>query len=201
VIAVPARKLAGYAIVGALLGVLVVQYLVALPSAAVDDRTSACRALNPMPFNPQIGKLPAAAPDFEAVDHTGQKTSLAAYRGKVVFVNFWQTTCPPCKEETPSMEALSRLVGSPDFEVLALASETSFDTVRRFFPQGTPLTVLLDPPDDQHSAGQIARRFGTEKWPETYLIDKHGVVRYYYINSRRWDSANAVECIRSLVAE
>jgi hypothetical protein len=99
------------------------------------------------------------------------------------------------------MEGLARLVGSPDFEVLALASEANFDPVRRFFPQGTPLTVLLDPPDDQHSAGQIARRYGTEKWPETYLIDKRGVVRYYYINSRRWDTANAVDCIRSLLTE
>ena len=85
--------------------------------------------------------------------------------------------------------------------MLALASETSFDPIRKFYPQGTQLTILLDPPDDDHSAGKIARRYGTEKWPETYLIDKRGVVRYYYINSRRWDSANAVECVRSLVAE
>ena len=200
-IAVPARKLAGYAIVAILLGILVVQYLVALPSAAKDDKSSACRALNPMPFNPQIGKLPVAAPEFEATDYQGQATSLAAYRGKVVFLNFWQTACPPCKEEAPSMDELVGLVGSPDFEMLALASETSFDPVRKFYPKGTTMTVLLDPPDDQHSAGKIARRFGTEKWPETYLIDKRGVVRYYYINSRRWDSANAVDCVRSLLAE
>lgn len=195
------RKLAGYAIVAVLFGVLVVQYLLALPSSAVDDRTSSCRALNPMPFNPQIGKLPVSAPDFDATDFTGQATSLAAYRGKVVFLNFWQTACPPCKEETPSMEAMARQVGSSDFEVLALASETSFEPVRRFFPRGTQLTVLLDPPDDQHSAGKIARRYGTEKWPETYLVDRHGIVRYYFINSRRWDSANAVSCVRALLAE
>jgi len=201
VIAVPARKLAGYAIVAILLGILVVQYLVALPAAAEDDRTSACRALGPMPFNPQIGKLPVVAPEFQAVDYTGKTTSLAAYRGKVVFLNFWQTACPPCREEAPSMEALAKLVGNPDFEELALASETSFDPIRKFYPQGSQLTILLDPPDDEHSAGKIARRFGTEKWPETYLIDKRGVVRYYYINSRRWDSANAVDCVRSLLAE
>jgi peroxiredoxin len=154
-----------------------------------------------MAFNPQIGKLPVAAPEFEATDYTGKATTLAAYRGKVVFLNFWQTACPPCKEESPSMEALATQVGSSDFAMLALASETSFDPVRQFYPGGSQLTILLDPPDDQHSAGKIARRFGTEKWPETYLIDKRGVVRYYYINSRRWDSANAVECVRSLVGE
>jgi peroxiredoxin len=201
VIAVPPRQLAGYAIVATLLGILGVQYLTALPSAAQDDRTSSCRALNPMPFNPQIGKLPVPAPDFQAVDYKGQTTSLGAYRGKVVFLNFWQTTCPPCKDEAPSMEALAGLVGNPDFEMLALASEKGFEPVRRFFPNGSALTVLLDPPDEGQSAGKIARRFGTEKWPETYLIDKHGVVRYYFINSRRWDSRNAVDCVHALLAE
>lgn len=195
------RKVAGYAIVAVLLGILVVQYLLALPPSANDDRLAACRALSPMPFNAALGKLPAPAPDFQAEDHTGQKSSISAYLGKVVFLNFWQTTCPPCKEETPSMEALERRVGSPDFVVLALASETSFEPVRRFFPTGTQMTVLLDPPDESHSAGTIARRYGTEKWPETYLIDKHGQVRYYYINSRKWDSANAVNCMRALAAE
>jgi len=201
VIALEPRKVAGYAIVAILVGILVVQYVLAVGPSAADDRTAACRALSPMPFNPAIGKLPVPAPEFEAADYTGQATKLAAYRGKVVFVNFWQTACPPCKEETPSMETLQREIGSPDFVVLALASETSFDPVRRFFPAGTQLTVLLDPPDDSHPAGKIARRFGTEKWPETYLVDRNGMVRYYFINSRRWDSANAVDCVRSLLAE
>ena len=200
-IAVEPRKLAGYAIVAILLSILVVQYLMAMPPSAADDRKAACRALNPMPFNPAIGKLPAPAPELEAADYTGQTTRLEAYRGKVVFVNFWQTTCPPCKEEMPSMETLNGAVASSDFAMLALASETSFEPVRAFFPAGTRMTVLLDPPDESHSAGRIARRFGTEKWPETYLIDRAGVVRYYFINSRKWDSANAVDCVRSLLAE
>src|SRR6266498_2406078 len=95
VISIPPRQLAGYGIVTVLLAILVVQYLGALAPSAEDDRMSACRALSPMPFNPLIGKLPVPAPEFEAVDFKGQTTSLAAYRGKVVFLNFWQTACPP----------------------------------------------------------------------------------------------------------
>ena len=201
VIAVEPRKLVGYAIVAILVGILGVQYLLAVAPSAHDDRTAACRALSPMPFNPAIGKLPAPAPELEAAEYTGNTTRLEAYRGKVVFLNFWQTTCPPCLEEMPSMDALNQIVGGPDFAMLALASETSFDPVRAFFPRGTTMTVLLDPPDESHSAGKIARRFGTEKWPETYLIDRNGTVRYYFINSRKWDSANAVDCVRSLIAE
>src|SRR5262249_58119717 len=114
-------------------GILVGQYLFALPSAAQDDRTSTCRALGPMPFNPQIGKLPVTAPDFEAVDYTGKTASLAAYRGKVVFLNFWQTTCAPCKEEAPAMETMARTITDPDFSMLAVASDARFDPTRRFY--------------------------------------------------------------------
>lgn len=195
------RKVAGYIIVALLLGILAVQYLFALQPAAEDDRLSACRVLSPMPFNRALGKLPAPAPDFQAEDHTGQMASLAAYRGKVVFLNFWQTACPPCREEMPSMESLEQTIGSDDFRVLALASDTTWDPVRRFFPKGTKMTVLLDPAPGDANLGKIAQRYGTEAWPDTYLIDKKGRVRYYYVNRRDWDSASAISCVQALLEE
>jgi peroxiredoxin len=200
-VSIEPRKLAGYAIVAVLLGVLVTQYLMALPSSAHDDRFSACRALSPTPFNAALGKLPAQAPDFQAEDHTGQLASLTAYRGKVVFLNFWQTTCPPCREEMPAMEALERDIGRDDFVILAMSSDETWDPVRRFFPRGTSMTVLLDPPPEGETMGKIARRFGTERWPDTYLIDRNGNVRYYYVNRRSWDSANAFACVKALLEE
>jgi peroxiredoxin len=195
------RKVAGYFIVATLLGILVVQYVRALPASVQDDRTASCRALNPMPFNPKLGKLPAKAPDFKAQDHTGQMASLAAYRGKVVFLNFWQTACPPCKDEMPAMEALERHIGREDFVVLALSSDPTWEPVRSFFPHGTEMTVLLDPPVEDENLGSIAKSYGTERWPDTYLIDREGNVRYYYVNKRRWDSENAVACINALLHE
>jgi cytochrome c biogenesis protein CcmG, thiol:disulfide interchange protein DsbE len=195
------RKIVGYAIVAILIGILAVQYLMALPSAAHDDRTAACRALNPMPFNAALGRLPAPAPDFQAEDHTGQVTSLSAYRGKVVFLNFWQTACPPCIEEMPEMEALERTLDRDDFVILALSSDPSWEPVRRFFPRGTSMTVLLDPPPEDEVMGKIARRFGTERWPDTYLIDRQGNVRYYFVNKRRWNSDNAIACVSTLLEE
>jgi peroxiredoxin len=195
------RKVAGYAIVAILLGILVVQYVLALPTAVDDDRMSACRALAPTAFNPALGKLPAPAPEFEAQDYTGKPASLSAYRGKVVFLNFWQTACPPCKEEMPSMERLSRLVRSDDFVILALSSDPTWEPVRAFFPQGTSMTVLLDPPAPNENIGKIAHRYGTEKWPDSYLIDRQGRVRYYYVNRRSWDSASAIDCVHALLGE
>jgi peroxiredoxin len=201
VINIDPKKIVGYGIVAILLGILAVQYVVALPAVARDDQGSACRALSPMPFNPVLGRLPAAAPDFEAQDVAGQMANISAYRGKVVFLNFWQTACPPCKEEMPAMERLIQLVGDEDFEVVAVSSDTSWSAVRAFFPQGTNMTVLLDPPPEGEVMGKIAKQYGTEKWPDTYIIDRHGRVRYYYVNRRAWDSPNAVACMKTLLAE
>lgn len=200
-ISIEPRKIAGYVIVAILLGVLAVQYVIALPSVAQDDRTASCRALNPMPFNPKLGRLPAPAPDFQAEDHTGKPVSLSAYRGKIVFLNFWQSACPPCKEEMPSMEALQSVVGTDDFVILAVSSDSDWAPVRAFFPQGTNMTVLLDRPEESQVMSKSAIMFGTEKWPDTYLIDRDGKVRYYYVNRRRWDSENAVACIQALLGE
>jgi peroxiredoxin len=201
VFAMDPRKLAGYGIVALLLGILGVQYFVALPGAALDDRRSSCRALSPTPFNAALGKLPAPAPDFQAEDVTKQMAGLSAYRGKVVFLNFWQSFCEPCREEMPSMEELQRQIGSDEFVILAISSDEGWDPVRRFFPRGTAMTVLLDPPPEGETMGKIAKRYGTEKWPDTYLIDKQGRVRYYYVNRRDWDSQNAIACVRTLLEE
>lgn len=202
------RRIAGYAIVLILVGLLCVQYIRALEPATSEDRTGACRRLAPTLFNPKLGKLPAAAKTiddlklaFSAQDYTGAAVPLSAYRGKVVLLNFWQTNCAPCKVEMPSMETLQRQFRTDDFTIVTLASEASFDPVRAFFPQGTKLTVLLDPPDADSAVGKISRSWGTDKWPESYLIDRKGNVRYYVVNSRDWSSADAVECARALVSE
>jgi thiol-disulfide isomerase/thioredoxin len=199
------RRIAGYAIVLILVGVLCVQYIRALEPATIEDRTGACRRLGPTLFNPKLGKLPAAAKTledlklgFSAKDYTGALVPLTAYRGKVVLLNFWQTNCAPCKVEMPSMEALQKQFPQDEFMVVTLASEVDFDP---FFPQGTKLTVLLDPPDADSAVGKISRSWGTDKWPESYLIDRKGNVRYYVVNSRDWSSPDAVDCVRALVSE
>jgi thiol-disulfide isomerase/thioredoxin len=202
------RRIAGYAIVLILVGVLCVQYIRALEPATIEDRTGACRRLGPTLFNPKLGKLPASAKmldelklGFSAADYTGATVPLTAYRGKVVLVNFWQTNCAPCKVEMPAMEALQRQFSIDDFVIVTLASEQSFDPVRAFFPQGTKLTVLLDPPDADNAVGRISRSWGTDKWPESYLVDRKGNVRYYVVNSRDWSTPDAVDCVRALVSE
>ncbi len=148
-------------------------------------RDSACAVLSPDPLSAQLRGL---APDFDLVDKAGKHWSLAKLRGQPVLVSFWATWCPPCVEEMPSLEALARrLAGKAT--VLAISVDEDWATVDKFFPQGTALTVLLD------SSHEVPARYGTSKFPETFLVDRDGKVRHAFINKRDWSPPDAVACI------
>jgi thiol-disulfide isomerase/thioredoxin len=126
---------------------------------------------------------------------------LSAYRGKVVFLNFWATWCKTCRIEMPSMDKLQRLLGTTDFVILAVASDENWQKIHDYFPKGTSMSVLLDPPDKPGNTAGIAESWGTTQLPETYLIDRDGNIRYYFVNTRDWADPKAINCVRAMIAE
>ncbi len=137
-------------------------------------------ALRPETANAALGGIGNEAPDFKLRDYAGREVQLSSLRGRVVMVNFWATWCPTCVVEMKSLEQLTVAEKGRPFTLLAVSVDENWDAVRNFFAQGTPLTVLLDP---QKS---VPPRYGTEKFPETFLIDRDGRVRYYVISDRNW---------------
>lgn len=201
-------RIAAYAVVAVLCAVIGVQFLRAIPSAAARERhkraNAACGAIDPPPqiSNRALGRFPRPAPSFEARGTDDVMHPLSAYRGKVVFLNFWATWCDTCREEMPSMDKLQRMLGTSDFVILAVASDENWAAVNDFFKGArTAMTLLLDPPNEAGSVAGIAQSWGTTKLPETYLIDKDGNIRYYFVSVRDWTSPKAVECMRALIAE
>ncbi len=67
--------------------------------------------------------------------------------------------------------------------------------VRTFFKDGTKLQVLLDP------SRAIAKRWGTEKFPESFLVDKTGTIRKYIISDRDWGHPQVQACIETLLQD
>lgn len=152
-----------------------------------------CEVLHPETSSAALGGLGNDAPDFKLRDYSGREVALSSLRGRVVMVNFWATWCPTCVVEMKSLEQLTVAEKGKNFTLLAVSVDDSWDPVREFFAQGTPLTVLLDP---QKS---VPPRYGTEKFPETFIIDRDGKVRYYVISDRNWSAGDVKACIDSII--
>jgi len=135
------------------------------------------------------------APEFSVLTLDGKAVSLSSYRGKVVMVHFWATWCPPCVEELPTLERLYRAYVGKDLEILAVSvDEGGAGAVGQFMQRNRfALPVLLNP--DQ----SVARQYGTFKFPETYLVDREGIVRRKIIGAADWTSPAAQEIIQAMM--
>jgi thiol-disulfide isomerase/thioredoxin len=181
---------------------LVLAFVRALPAAVERERAgrdnavrAVCEpALRPEPHSPALGALPADAPDFTLRDYAGREMTLSSLRGRVVLVNFWATWCPTCVVEMPSLEKLAAAEKGRPFSLLAVSVDESWDVVRRFFAGGSALTVLLD------KDRGVPARYGTEKFPESFLIDRDGRVRYFVVSDRDWSTPEAIACIDALLS-
>lgn len=137
------------------------------------------------------------APPLEVMDAaTGQALNLSQLKGKVVFVNFWATWCPPCKEEMPSIEALHRALAANDsFLMVTIVYKDDPITAADYLLKNNytfPLYIDKD--------GISAKRYGVTGVPETYLIDKKGVLKKRIIGPADWNSPEARAFINSLLS-
>jgi peroxiredoxin len=138
------------------------------------------------------------APGFALKDMHGASVSLDSLRGKVVLLNFWSKTCKPCLEEMPSLAELTQVVRDrSDVAIVAVSIDDgpedvnpTLQTVLRGPP---PFQVLFDP-----DAKVVTGAYGTHLFPETWLIDKHGVIRARFDGAREWNSPLVVNFIDAL---
>jgi cytochrome c biogenesis protein CcmG, thiol:disulfide interchange protein DsbE len=130
------------------------------------------------------------APDFTVADGI-TSIHLASYRGKVVLLNFWWSECGPCIEELPSLEQLHH--DDPRLAILAVSIDEDQDSYTRFLVRRhVDLITVRDP------AQSAAKLFNTDMWPETYVIDRQGVIRRKFVGATDWSSPEIREYLRSL---
>jgi len=138
------------------------------------------------------------APDFTLKDLHGKSVRLEELRGKVVVLNFWSKTCGPCLEEMPDLAELTKIVRDrPDVAVVAVSIDDGPDdvrpTLRSILREDPPFAVLFDP-----DAKTVTGKYGTRLYPETWFIDKRGVIRARFDGAREWNSAIVVNYIDAL---
>jgi peroxiredoxin len=135
------------------------------------------------------------APDFALPVLDDGELSLASLRGRVVLLNFWATWCKPCEDEMPAMQRLHDGLAGADFELVAVSVDEGDDEVRTFRDRlGLRFPIVRDP------AKRAAGAFQTFRFPESWLIDREGVVVARYVGPREWDDPVYVERIRRLIA-
>ena len=126
------------------------------------------------------------APDFTLVDQYGEEHTLSDYKGKVVFLNFWATWCPPCREEMPDIEALYKEYGenSEDLVILSVANpkkkdnpnnnDKTIEEVTKFMEDnGYSYPALMD------TTGDVLLQYYITAFPTTFMIDREGRVIGY----------------------
>ncbi len=135
----------------------------------------------------QTGKV---APDFTVSD--GSTTvHLASYRGRVVLLNFWASWCAPCVEELPSLLELHH--DQPDLAILAVSADDDPDAYSSFIARRhVDLITVRDPSES------AARLFHSDMWPETYLIDRNGVIRRKFVGPQDWTSPEILTYLKNL---
>jgi cytochrome c biogenesis protein CcmG/thiol:disulfide interchange protein DsbE len=152
-----------------------------LPAALLSLVLSAGCYSNSRP--PHVGS-PAKEFSVTDSDHT---VNLNQYRGQVVLVNFWATWCPPCVEELPSLMTLQERMKGRGLVVVGVSIDVDGDAYHRFLKlQGINFVTVRDP--DQKVAGM----YGTSGWPETYIIDRQGVLRRKFVGPVDWNAPDVV---------
>jgi thiol-disulfide isomerase/thioredoxin len=138
-------------------------------------------------------RTPAA--DFTASRLDGTPVRLSGLKGKVVFLNFWATWCPPCQEEMPSIEALYRRFQGKDLEFLAVDIQEDKDEVAAFMKEyGLSFPAALD------STGRISAEYGIRGIPATFIIDREGGVIAVVVGSRDWNTPETAAALETLIA-
>lgn len=141
-------------------------------------------------------QLGGPAPDFELETLEGPPLRLSELRGQVVFVNFWATWCPPCREEAPALQRIYRELRYEGLEILAISIDApnDRDAVASFRDEyGLAFPILLDPDQSVHAA------YGVTGVPETYLITPEGRVAERFIGPRNWDQPRYASAVRRLL--
>lgn len=126
--------------------------------------------------NEEVGQDPLLAPDFALKDQYGKVHTLSEYKGKIVFLNFWATWCPPCREEMPNIEEIYKKNNSNENDLVILGvampnigREGSVNNIKAFLKDKEyTFPVVFD------EDGKLMNDYFINAFPTTYIIGKDG---------------------------
>jgi cytochrome c biogenesis protein CcmG, thiol:disulfide interchange protein DsbE len=136
------------------------------------------------------GNIDKPAPQFVVGD--GSRTvDLSKLRGRVVVLNLWASWCAPCIEELPSLLALQKQM--PELVIVAVSMDQDPDVYNRFLLKNHVNLVTVR--DEEQRVNAL---YGTAQIPETYIIDRQGVLRRKFVSAQNWTSPEITSYLSKL---
>jgi thiol-disulfide isomerase/thioredoxin len=152
-------------------------------------------------LTPEMGRvIPGAdAPPLRAVDAaTGDSVTIDEFGGDVVLLNIWATWCGPCEAEMPSMQRLYEQLGHDGLRILAVSVDL-FEGREGVMAWAAERDLTF--PILHDKTGRIQQTYQTTGVPESFVIDKHGVIVKKVIGSLEWDEPAQLALFRRLLAD
>ena len=136
-------------------------------------------------------------PEITKTTVDGGQVSTAAFRGKVVFINFWASWCEPCVAEVPSLIALMETFPE-QAELIAISEDNSAEDIQAFikaFPKIKAANIHIIWDEDR----QLMKTYHSERLPESFVVGKDGHLVKKVVGSINWHTADSEEFVKSLL--
>jgi len=142
------------------------------------------------------------APEFTVQD-SDRSISLNQFRGKVVVLNFWASWCPPCVDELPSLMQLQTAMQDKGVVVVGVSVDADAADYQKFLKDHDVNFLSVRDPGEQNQTNtgviaQVSSKYGTFRFPETYIIDRDGVLRRKLIGAANFTQPEIMEYLSRL---
>ncbi|MGR8931517.1 MAG: TlpA disulfide reductase family protein [Gammaproteobacteria bacterium] len=139
------------------------------------------------------GELP---PECAALTIENQKLNISSYRNKVVYLDFWASWCPPCKQSFPILDKLHSELKDKGLEVIAINVDEDRNDALEFL-EGSPVKF----PIFYDGEGNCPSLYDVKAMPSSYIIDKHGVIKKVFLGFHEENETEIRSDILTLISE
>ena len=136
------------------------------------------------------------APAFSIPSIDGGVVNIEEHEGKVVYLDFWASWCPPCLKSLPLLNEYYNDLDDAGFEIVAVNLDSDTDDARAFLKKKP-----VDYPVGIDTEGKTPKAYGVKAMPTSYIIDKKGVIRYVHKGFKPKDMKKIQKLVAELLAE
>ncbi|MDO8282116.1 MAG: TlpA disulfide reductase family protein [Thermodesulfovibrionia bacterium] len=138
----------------------------------------------------QIVAVGKPAPQFELMDSSGKMWKLSDLKGQVVLINFWATWCVTCKAEMNHKARLSEIMRGKPIQMFGVLYRDDPANLESYYANNNvTFATLIDP------ANSMSKLYGITGVPETFLIDKEGILRERFVGPQEWGNKETLATI------